>query len=70
MARFCVNKNSQSTGEHEVHNLNAGCSFLPDVQNRHSLGEHTNCRGAIAAASQLYNNVDGCAYCAPACHTK
>ena len=70
MARFCVNRNAQSTGEHEVHNLTARCSYLPQPGNRISLGEHSNCRGAVAAARQHFTNVDGCAYCAPACHTK
>jgi len=29
-----VNRNPQSGGEYEVHNLDAGCSYLPDRQNR------------------------------------
>ena len=70
MSRFCVNRNSQSTGEHEVHNLDANCPHLPQPSNRVALGEHSNCRGALAAARKHYANVDGCAFCAPSCHSK
>ena len=70
MPRFCVNTNAQSTGEHEVHNLDAGCEHLPDPKNRHQLGSFISCSGAIAEAKKTYNSVDGCAYCAPECHTK
>ena len=70
MPKFCVNKNAQSTGEHEVHNLEAGCDFLPDPQNRHQLGTFTSCSGAIAETKNVYSNVDRCAYCAPNCHTR
>ena len=70
MPTFIVNKNPQSTGEHEVHNLDAGCSYLPDPANQHPLGIHQDCHGAVAAAQNTYSNVDGCAYCAPDCHTR
>lgn len=70
MPRFCVNKNAQSTGEHEVHNLDAGCRNLPDYQNQLSLGLHANCAGALSAAKKYYSNVDGCAYCVPECHKR
>lgn len=70
MPNFCVNKNAQPTGEHEVHNLDAGCSHLPDPQNRHMLGNFNNCSQAVTAARAVYSNVDGCAYCAPGCHNK
>lgn len=70
MPRFCVNKNAQSTGEHEVHNLDAGCTRLPDPKNQHYLGIFTSCSGAIAEARKIYRDVDGCWYCAKECHTK
>jgi len=70
MSNFCVNKNAQPTGEHEVHNLDAGCNHLPELYNRHQLGNHANCQSAVTAARRIYSNVDGCAYCAPACHTR
>ena len=70
MPNFCVNTNEQSGGEHEVHNLDAGCRNLPDPQNRYPLGVHASCNSAVIAARQVYANVDGCKFCAPACHTK
>ena len=70
MPKFCVNKNAQPTGEHEVHNLDAGCNYLPLPQNRIDLGYFPDCHGAIREAKKYYSNVDGCFYCAPACHTR
>lgn len=70
MPNYCVNKNSQSGGEHEVHNLDAGCRNLPDPQNRHPLGYHANCHSAVAAAKVVYSDSDGCKFCATECHTK
>lgn len=68
MANYCVNKNAQSTGEHEVHNYN--CSFLPDAANRIFLGDFASCGPAKQEARKYYSYVDGCYYCSPACHTK
>ena len=70
MARYCVNKNAQSGGEHEVHNLNVARGCLPDPQNRQDLGFHSNCASALTAARRYYSNVDGCAHCTPECHTR
>lgn len=71
MARYIVNKNAQTTGEHEVHNLNA-CNRLPDPANRIDLGEHYSCQSAVLAAKIIYSGskVDGCYYCSPSCHTR
>jgi len=68
MARYYVNKNAQSTGEHEVHK--AGCSHMPDRVNLTYLGEFLTCHPAIAAAKEHYTRVDGCYYCCPACHKR
>jgi len=72
MPRFCVNKNAQSTPtrEHEVHNLDAGCTHLPLPQNRQALGSFATCRSAVTEANRYFNSVDGCRYCCPTCHTK
>ena len=67
---FCVNRNAQLAGEHEVHNLDASCPHLPKPDNRRELGSHPSCVEAVIAASELYENVDGCAYCAPKCNTR
>lgn len=70
MAKYCVNKNPQSTGEHEVHNITAGCHKLPDPANRKQLGDHAHCSTAITEAKKHYANVDGCYFCSKACHTR
>lgn len=66
MARYYVNQNAQSNGDHEVHVQ--GCSWLPAPANRIFLGEHANCWSAVLAARQVYRQADGCAHCSPACH--
>lgn len=68
MAAYYVNKNAQSTGEHEVHR--AGCSYLPDTENRVYLGDFTNCKDAVRESKKHYDNVDGCYYCSRECHTR
>ncbi len=70
MANYCVNKNAQSTGEHEVHNTDASCSYCPDPNNRVNLGNHSDCHSAVTAAKAHYPNVDGCYYCCKPCHTR
>ncbi len=70
MARYCVNTNEQyGSNDHEVHNLEAGCPTLPRPEHRLDLGEHTYCRTAVIAASTIDPTADGCAHCAPDCHT-
>ena len=68
MYRYCVNKNAQSTGEHEVHQEN--CAYLPDWESRVDLGNHPNCQSALRKAREYYSNVDGCAFCSSECHTR
>ncbi len=68
MKHYYVNKNAQTTGEHEVHTYD--CLYLPDVNNRIYLGYFDSCKQAIQAAKKYYNNVDGCYYCCRLCHTK
>ena len=67
MPRYCVNKNAQLTGEHDVHNQDSGCSLLPDVNNRIALGSHAGCEGAMREARKHYSSVDGCPDCATNC---
>lgn len=66
MKTYYVNKNAQSTGEHEVHAY--GCSHMPNQPLL--LGAFNNCIEAIAKARQHYTNVDGCFYCCEECHKK
>lgn len=68
MMEYCVNKNAQSTGEHEVHKMT--CDYLPEIGNRQPLGRFSNCREAVQAARQHFPNVDGCKHCSLECHTR
>lgn len=70
MPNYCVNKNAQPTGEHEVHNVTANCNYLPLPSNRLDLGWHADCESAIKKAKNHYSNVDGCYYCCKECHTR
>lgn len=67
MARYYVNQNAQSNGDHEVHKT--GCSFMPAASNRTYLGDFQSCAGAVRKAKQYYNQVNGCYYCSRSCHT-
>jgi len=67
-AKYYVDKNAQKTGEHEVHS--EGCNYMPDEDNRIYLGYFDSCKPAVEAAEKYYSKVDGCAYCAIACHTR
>jgi len=70
MPNFCVNKVAQpGSRDHEVHNLDVGTDCLPLAMNRLALGQHPSCREAVAAAKSFYSDTNGCAYCAPQCHT-
>lgn len=68
MPRYCVNKNAQSNGDHEVHNVET-CNNLPLSQNQLDLGYHTDCKGAVREAKKTYSTANGCAFCSPACNT-
>lgn len=70
MPSYCVNRNPQPSGEHEVHNLDAGCADLPQWANRIDLGSHDACYGAVIEARKIYRHVDGCYYCARDCHSR
>lgn len=65
MARYYVNDNAQSNGDHEVHK--DGCQFMP--RNPTYLGEHSSCDTAVAAARKKYRTANGCYTCSRACHT-
>ena len=72
MHKYIINKNPQSTGEHEVHRDDCTCSHMPDHSNRIDLGLHSNCQSAVAEAKGRYPNhvIDGCFYCCKPCHTR
>ena len=67
---YCVNKQPQDDGYHEVHNLDA-CNNLPDAENRDPVGPFASCEPAIEAAKlKGYSKVDGCKHCSEDCHTR
>ena len=68
MDSYYVNKNPQTTGEHEVHK--EGCKFMPEERNKLYLGYFSNCRDAVKKAKEIYTDSDGCYYCIPDCHYK
>lgn len=67
MDRYYVNKNAQSNGDHEVHK--AGCSWMPEEENRLYLGLFASCHGAVREAKKHYPQSNGCFYCSRECHT-
>lgn len=69
MPNYCVNKVAQTNGDHEVHNLDGGCRYIPAPANQVPLGWHGNCQGAVREAKRYYTQSNGCAFCAPSCHT-
>lgn len=71
MSKFIINQNAQANGDHEVHNLTTGCPFMPQLQNRIDLGEHTHCSGAVSLAKRNWPQarINGCYYCCNSCHT-
>lgn len=71
MASYYVNDRAQSNGDHEVHNKSACTSDnFPRPENARYLGDFSNCRDAVAAARLYYSQVNGCYWCANACHTQ
>jgi len=67
MGSYYVNRTPQANGDHEVHEL--GCPWLALLPSTQYLGEFINCHGAVAEAKKIYRAVNGCKYCAEACHT-
>ena len=67
MARYYVNDNAQSNGDHEVHTT--GCSWLPNPENRTDLGNFDSCQPAVREARKYYTTVNGCYFCSRDCHT-
>jgi hypothetical protein len=66
MARYYVNNNAQSNGDHEVHR--EGCTYMP--ASKIDLGLHDACKTAVAEAKRYYPQSNGCYYCSRECHTQ
>jgi len=67
MSRYYVNNTAQANGDHEVHAQ--GCYWLQQATSTRDLGEHLYCQSAVAVAKAIYPTANGCATCAPSCHT-
>lgn len=66
MDKYCVNRNAQPNGDHEVHKMN--CLFLPLPEHQLNLGYFFNCKDAVNEAKKTYPyTADGCHYCCPEC---
>ena len=69
MTQYCVNVHAQANGDHEVHSISDARDCLPAPANRQDLGSHLSCESAVRKASGYFARVNGCAVCAPICHT-
>lgn len=67
MPNYCVNKESQSNGDHEVHKMS--CNYLPAPYNQKDLGYHPDCYSAVREAKRTYPQSNGCIHCCTPCHT-
>ena len=67
MEKFCVNKNEQDNGDHEVHRR---CVRLPEPESQEYLGELPDSYSAVREAKRRHPdwNVNGCYYCCPESH--
>lgn len=70
MHTYCVNRNAQPvSNDHEVHDIDSGCFYLPATANQIILGQFNSCQSAVAAAKNYFSDSNGCYWCANACHT-
>lgn len=71
MPLYIINKNAQTNGDHEVHNNDSTKGCLPNVENRIGLGVFSSCGPAVREAKRRWprEKINGCYYCANACHT-
>lgn len=67
MASYYVNRNAQTSGDHEVHVW--GCTWMPAPTNRQYLGEFDSCGPAVREAKRHYSQSNGCYFCCNPCHT-
>ena len=68
MPEYYVNRNTQPTGEHEVHK--ECCYRMPELQNRLYLGYFSNANDAVIEARKYFREVDGCYYCSNEAHRR
>jgi hypothetical protein len=68
MPKFYVNKNAEFDGFHEVHVSDCAQGAAPEYQL--DLGWYLTCKEAVVEAREIFEKVDGCAYCCEGCHTR
>lgn len=68
MRHYCVNRNQQPTGEHEIHDVN--CIYAPHQNNWIDLGWCSSDYEALQKAKYHYANVDGCWHCCASIHRR
>lgn len=68
LEKYCVNKNAQNNGDHEVHKRT--CSQLPKESNILDLGEFNSCKEAVIEAKKTYPKADGAKCCCLECHRR
>jgi len=64
VAYYYVDKETQPTGEHDVHR--SDCLWL--LTERIFLGDCSSCAEAIKNAKEYFNSIDGCRHCSIECH--
>lgn len=68
MPHYIVDRNAQSSGDHEVHRTDT-CTRLPFEENQIQLGWFEGCQPAVDTAKrQGYVTANGCNFCIPQCH--
>ena len=65
--KYCVNKDADENGYHEVHN---DTCYLWPIKNCIDLGSHSNCQDAVKEAKKYYDKMDDCWFCSRNCHTR
>lgn len=66
MPYYVVNTEQNDGKYNEVHSHT--CAYLPHPDNAIPIGEFRNCHDAVARATGLGFNPDGCKHCCLLCH--
>lgn len=64
---YFVHDEPRMNGVHEIHTER--CVHLPPYDSLTPLGSFDDCWKGFKKAKQYYNQVYGCKYCVPWCHT-
>ena len=72
MPYYKLNLTAQSkSNDHEVHIVGEPCYWRDRANHLEDLGWHPSCHDAVREAKRRHPSwrINGCATCAPACHT-